>query len=246
MPGPVTPAAPSTALPPITWTQFVDENRLLTPAALNLLQQLWAGVFGTGGIIDQIAPSGSIAPFAGSTVPDGWLLCDGTAYPQATYPKLYAAIGTTWGAGGAGTFKVPDGRDRTFLGASGTHPLGTTGGALSRTILKANLPSYNLTVSDPGHTHTVTDPGHTHTITDPGHHHTGGSAPASTSTAGTDPGDSTAANTGDSTTGITINSATTGVTNQSSMTGITVATGGSGTAMDTTPSYFAGNWIIKT
>ena len=50
---------------------------------------------------------GSIVPFFGSTVPSGWLLCDGTQYSTTgTYKDLYDVIGTTYGSG-TGTFAVP-------------------------------------------------------------------------------------------------------------------------------------------
>jgi microcystin-dependent protein len=37
-------------------------------------------------------PSGIISPFAGKTVPSGYLLCDGTAVSRATYSGLFTAI----------------------------------------------------------------------------------------------------------------------------------------------------------
>jgi hypothetical protein len=37
-------------LPPITGTPFVNQSGILTPAALNLIQQIWAAAFGLGGI----------------------------------------------------------------------------------------------------------------------------------------------------------------------------------------------------
>ena len=48
-------------------------------------------------------------PWSGvnGTVPIGWLLCDGASYPTASYPDLFAAIGYTYGGGGA-NFNVPD------------------------------------------------------------------------------------------------------------------------------------------
>ena len=50
-----------------------------------------------------------ISYFASPVAPDGWLKCDGSAYSRVTYAGLFAAIGTTWGAGdGSTTFNVPD------------------------------------------------------------------------------------------------------------------------------------------
>lgn len=40
---------------------------------------------------------GEIKAYAGSTVPTGWLLCDGREVAVSSYPLLYAAIGNLWG-----------------------------------------------------------------------------------------------------------------------------------------------------
>jgi microcystin-dependent protein len=42
--------------------------------------------------IDEIQPVGTIMPFAGSTIPDSWLACDGNSYAIGTYPNLYAKL----------------------------------------------------------------------------------------------------------------------------------------------------------
>lgn len=247
MPAPIGPASGGPTLPPISNEAIVDEAGRLTVVGLNLFQQLWAGVFGGGNsIVNRLPKSGDLKPIAGATVTDGWLLCDGATYQQTQYPDLYAAIGTTWGAAGAGTFKVPNIKGKFPIGADGSHALGSTGGSLEATILQANLPSFALTVSDPGHDHTVTDPGHDHAVTDPGHYHSGGSTPTTTNTAGAVAGTSSAANTGNATTGISIDSNTTGVTVNSNTTGISVASGGADDPLNITPPYAAVNWLIKT
>ena len=54
-------------------------------------------------------PAGMVFPFAGTAIPDGFLLCDGTAVSRAAYAKLFAAIGTAYGVGnGSTTFNLPD------------------------------------------------------------------------------------------------------------------------------------------
>ncbi|WP_051485550.1 phage tail protein [Nocardioides sp. J54] len=75
---------------------------------------------------------GVIELFAGSTPPAGKLLCDGTSYPVADYPHLFAVIGYTFGGSGA-FFNVPDLTDRFPIG-SGTKALGTTGGSPTKPI----------------------------------------------------------------------------------------------------------------
>jgi microcystin-dependent protein len=53
-------------------------------------------------------PPGAIVDFGMPTPPTGWLACDGQAVSRTTYPDLFAAISTTWGAGdGSTTFNVP-------------------------------------------------------------------------------------------------------------------------------------------
>ncbi|SDU08373.1 tail fiber protein [Stappia sp. ES.058] len=55
------------------------------------------------------APAGSIMPFATSTPPAGWLVCNGASVSRATYTDLFATVGTTFGSGdGSTTFNLPD------------------------------------------------------------------------------------------------------------------------------------------
>ena len=62
--------------------------------------------------VDTVAarlPAGIIAAWPGNTPPDGWLVCNGSAISRTTYADLFAAIGTTFGAGdGSTTFELPD------------------------------------------------------------------------------------------------------------------------------------------
>ena len=58
--------------------------------------------------IDSLAPTGVVQAFAGSTTPQGWLLCDGSAVSRTDYAALFNAIGTTYGSGdGSSTFNLP-------------------------------------------------------------------------------------------------------------------------------------------
>jgi microcystin-dependent protein len=63
-------------------------------------------------------PAGGIIAFAGTNPPAGWLLCDGSAVSRASYARLFAAIGMTWGGGdGTTTFNLPDLRGIFLRGA---------------------------------------------------------------------------------------------------------------------------------
>ena len=75
-------------------------------------------------------PVGTILNWTTTTVPKGWLLCDGTGYATATYPELFAAIGTNFGASGG--FQVPNFSSKVPYG--GTSSIGTTGGAATVTL----------------------------------------------------------------------------------------------------------------
>lgn len=108
-----------------------------------------------------IAPTGVVLPFAGSTAPSGWLLCFGQAVSRATYSALFAAIGTTYGAGdGSTTFNLPDARGRVLAGkddmggsaanrltsgGSGINgaTLGAAGGAETHTLTTGQIPAHN-------------------------------------------------------------------------------------------------------
>lgn len=58
-------------------------------------------------------PTGALIPFAGSSAPAGFLLCDGSAVSRTTYAPLYAVIGDAHGNGdGSTTFNLPDSRGR--------------------------------------------------------------------------------------------------------------------------------------
>ena len=73
----------------------------------------------------SIVPSGSVIPFAGSTAPQGYLLCDGREVSRADYPYLFDAIGTTYGEGdGNTTFNLPNLQDK-FIEGAGTNAVGT-------------------------------------------------------------------------------------------------------------------------
>lgn len=79
-------------------------------------------------------PPGTMMAYGGKSIPDGWLLCNGALVSRTTYAKLFAAIGTAWGAGdGSTTFKLPD--------ADGRVMQGVTDASKVAQYLKAGLPN---------------------------------------------------------------------------------------------------------
>jgi len=75
-------------------------------------------------------PTATIVPWSDSSVPTGFLECNGAAVSRSTYSALFAIIGTTYGAGdGSSTFNVPDLQDNVAVGKSNNKALASTGGA---------------------------------------------------------------------------------------------------------------------
>ena len=119
---------PSLDAAKITTGQFADA-RIADLAASKLTGALPAidgssltGIEGTA--------TGTIIAWSSSSLPSGFLECDGTAVSRTTYSTLFGVVGTTYGSGdGSTTFNLPDLQDNVPLGKSGTKNLASTGGA---------------------------------------------------------------------------------------------------------------------
>ena len=91
-----------------------DDDTVLISRANEGLKKITYGDFFAGA---AVVPLGGILPYAGTTAPAGYLLCDGSEVPIASFNDLYGVIGTTYGTGiNPATFKVPDLRGRFPLG----------------------------------------------------------------------------------------------------------------------------------
>jgi microcystin-dependent protein len=116
------------------------------------------GAINSSGPVKQggslLLPIGAMLPYAGSTAPALYLLCDGSSKLRASYPDLFAAIGTTYGAADGTHFNVPDLAGRvpagkeasasrltsTYFGGNSAN-LGAVGGAESHTLTAGQIPS---------------------------------------------------------------------------------------------------------
>lgn len=109
-------------------------------------------------------PIGSVVAYVNADTPSGWVLADGTAISRSSYAQLFAAVGSTYGAGnGSTTFNVPDLRGRTLVAQDPSQALfdgrGETGGELAHALTSAEIPSH---VHGASHGHGTNDPGHGH------------------------------------------------------------------------------------
>lgn len=121
-------------------TIVYNATSMITPTGTNLSLQSGATitVLYLGGSNWQILQytvgagmSGQVSAFAMDSCPAGWLLADGAEVAQSTYPALYSALGATWGAAGAGNFKLPDFRGMFLRGRTAGRTTDPLGGALT-------------------------------------------------------------------------------------------------------------------
>jgi microcystin-dependent protein len=184
-------------------------------------------VYSKAETIANAAPAGIVAAFGGSTAPSNWLECDGSTISRTTYAALFAAIGTTYGAGdGSTTFKIPDLRGEFIRGWD--HSKGTDSGR----AIGTSQTSQNL-----AHNHAITDPGHAHGYSDPGHAHQVGASYIGSGT-GSNGGYITASGTGAVTTTVGV-----GITIAAAGTGISIQNNG---GTEARPRNIALMYIIKT
>jgi hypothetical protein len=129
--------------------------------------KFWDGtawVSGLGATPTNVIPVGMLSPYAGTSAPANWLLCDGSAVSRTTYAALFAVTSTAYGVGdGSTTFNVPDLRGRVPAGLDnmGGTPAGrltAAGSGITGTTLGANggTETHTLTVAQmPTHSHGV-------------------------------------------------------------------------------------------
>jgi len=73
-----------------------DTTRAVTPAGAKVSALKWGG------------PIGTIIAFGSETPPTNYLECDGVSLLNASYPDLYAVIGTAYGTADGTHFNIPD------------------------------------------------------------------------------------------------------------------------------------------
>lgn len=86
--------------------------------------------------------------FAGTSAPEGWLICDGSAISRTTYSTLFSVISTIYGTGdGSTTFNIPNIKGKVIVGYDSTqtefNSLGETGGEKTHTLTVDELAPHN-------------------------------------------------------------------------------------------------------
>lgn len=138
--------------------------------------------------------TGEIRMYGGLYAPEGWVLCDGSAYtgtPGTIYKNLFDVIGTYYGngaSGGTGEFNVPDMRGRITMGAGAgvgggaedsdgsskpaggsaltARSLGEWGGEESHILTEAEMPQHNHGASGSASgTQSISEGNHQHQYT---------------------------------------------------------------------------------
>jgi microcystin-dependent protein/cytoskeletal protein CcmA (bactofilin family) len=138
---------------------IVGSDEFLVARGSNLYKTTQSDIIGS----IQTIPIGTVTPYAGTTAPSGWLICNGDSYITTTYNLLFDVIGTTYGDAGGGTFRVPDLAGRHPVGllgspsnnnnriTSGTGTIGGVSGNPTSTIAESNLPDHTHSLdSDTG------------------------------------------------------------------------------------------------
>lgn len=147
--------APGIGVENFSWDDFTEIRNIMELMAEN--REL------RGEIAElQPAPLGIVQMWAGVSVPEGYVLCDGREYSITEYPELSKALGTTFNTatnanGGAytttaGYFRVPDLRGRFVVGRHDDDneykELGAAGGKKSVALTTEQLPEHKHDVKD--------------------------------------------------------------------------------------------------
>jgi len=150
-----------------TITEPLIDGQLLTYSVANAQ---WENQNPPSGV-----PSGALMIWTTDTAPEGFLICAGQAVSRGTYASLFAAIGTSYGAGDGGTtFNVPNLKGKIPVGKDSTdpnfNPLNTPTsyiGSKTHSLSEAQMPRHTHIQNSHNHT----QQSHGHSVYDPSHNH---------------------------------------------------------------------------
>lgn len=165
----------------IPYQSGANTTAMLANGSSGQLLQSNGGTAAPSWVASPGVPTGSLFPYAGSSAPSGYLLCDGSSVSSTNYLALHAVISNTYGGsaytGGSGlNFNLPDLRGRfpmgsgtgTGLNSSGTgapsgsaqtaRTRGQWGGEETNLLSTNEMPSHNhngATGNAGSHSHTL-------------------------------------------------------------------------------------------
>ena len=173
---------------PGSWTPIQNQPGVGTSPNTSVWQLPLYGIDGSN-VTWDLRPAcgaqniiGEVIDYAGasSSLPLGYVLCQGQSLARAMYPALFAAIGTTWGYADGTHFYLPQMSGRVSIGAGPA-----AGNTSARTLGQGYASTNGLSATSTGEeTHTLTTsemPSHNHATSNSG---TGFYSAKSGSTAG--------------------------------------------------------------
>lgn len=84
-----------------------------------------------------IVPIGTVVFYLGTTIPDGYLLCNGASLSRTEFPDLFAVLGTKCGSVDSAHFTLPDTHHRFLEGTTTLSEVGS--------YIAAGLPNISAT-----------------------------------------------------------------------------------------------------
>lgn len=204
----------------------------------------------------QDGPVGELSAVASTTVPNGWLKCDGSTigstsssatYKGEKYRTLFDYLKSSWGNAGTESFDsnntvlLPSLRGKVIVGEDASHTLGTSGGSLTQTPAGTISVSSNAltTAQLPSHDHSAsadTEPNHSHSVPNSGN---------IVNDVRTDGSNTAVGTTADTTGNAGVHSHTITVGNTGSGSTHTHTATLTGTSMSVEQPWAAGMWIIR-
>lgn len=110
-------------------------------------------------LYEKLLPAGTILAYAGSSLPDRFLYCNGTSVPNASpFTDLYAALP------GSGTKATPNLVDKFIVAAGSSYSAHTSGGAATVDLTHSHSVGTLATAANEGGGTTGTDGSHDHTF----------------------------------------------------------------------------------